>query len=158
MTYSEWEARVPEAIRGDSVWQIEAYRLAMLAADLGWEDVTAMLKDPRTRGLADQLYRSVGSISANVEEGCSRRTGKDRARFYEYALGSAREGRGWYYKGRCVLSEEAVAHRFGLLTSIVRLLLRMIPDQRRANYTVGEPTEPYGRLLEFDDDAPIPLT
>ncbi len=25
-------------------------------------------------------------------------SGKDRARFYEYSLGSAREGRGWYYR------------------------------------------------------------
>jgi four helix bundle protein len=51
-------------------------------------------------GLSDQLYEAVGSVSANLAEGYSRGTGKDRARFYEYALGSARESRDWYFKAR----------------------------------------------------------
>jgi len=46
------------------------------------------MKDRRTLGLSDQLYRSLGSISANLAEGYSRGTGKDRAHFYEYALSS----------------------------------------------------------------------
>ena len=57
------------------------------------------MQDRRTIGLADQLYRSLGSIGANLAEGYSRGTGKDRAHFYEYALGSARESRDWYYIG-----------------------------------------------------------
>jgi len=76
------------------------------------------------------LYRAIGSISANIEEGHSKGTGKDRARFYEYALGSARESRGWYYKGRHLLASEVALHRMRLLTQIIRLLLAMIPDQR----------------------------
>jgi hypothetical protein len=71
-----------------------------------------------------------GSISANLAEGYSRGTGKDRARFYEYALGSARESRDWYYKGRHVLGETVTKHRLSLLTQIIRLLLTMIPQQR----------------------------
>ena len=63
-------------------------------------------------------------------EGYSRGTGRDRARFYEYGLGSAREARGWYYKGRHVLGESVVAHRIGLLAEIIKLLLTMVPNQR----------------------------
>lgn len=69
-------------------------------------------------------------MSANLAEGYSRGTGRDRARFYEFALGSARESRDWYYKARHVLGERVVAHRLDFLTRIIRLLLTMIPDQR----------------------------
>jgi len=72
----------------------------------------------------------MGSISANIAEGYSRGSDKDRARFYEYALGSARESRDWYYKGRHVLGEEVMTHRQRLLTQIIRLLPTMIPQQR----------------------------
>ena len=64
------------------------------------------------------LYRSVGSVSANIAEGYSRGTGKDRARFYEYALGSARESRDWYFKARHILGNEVVTHRLSLLTEV----------------------------------------
>jgi len=36
MEYGEWEKTVPEAITSDSLWRVEAYRLALFAADLGW--------------------------------------------------------------------------------------------------------------------------
>jgi four helix bundle protein len=80
--------------------------------------------------LSDQLYRALGSISANLAEGYSHGTGKNRARYYEYALGSARESRDWYFKGRHILGEEVTQHRLSLLTQISRLLLTMIPQQR----------------------------
>ena len=81
--------------------------------------------------LSDQLFRAIGSISANIAEGYSRGNHKDRARFYEYALGSARESRDWYYKGRHILSEPVTSHRLDLLTKIIRLLLVMVPNQRK---------------------------
>ena len=84
----------------------------------------------RTLGLSDQLYRALGSVGSNIAEGYSRGTGRDRARFYEYALGSGRESRGWYYKGRHVLGESVTAHRLELVTKIIRILMVMIPDQR----------------------------
>jgi len=130
MNYTEWAKSVPREITDDALWTVEAYRLALFAADIGWHDVTKLMQDRRTLGLSDQLYRALGSISANVAEGYSRGTGKDRARFYEYALGSARESRDWYYKGRHVLGETITQHRLRLLTQIVRLLLTMIPQQR----------------------------
>jgi four helix bundle protein len=109
--------------------------------DVGWLDVTKLMKDRRTIGLSDQLYRALGSISANIEEGYSRGSNKDRTRFYEYSLGSSRESRGWYYRGRHVLGEMVVQHRLKLLTEIIRLLLTMIPEER--GYTVHDKNAPY---------------
>ena len=130
MDYTAWEKSVPDSITTDPLWRVEAYRLALFSADLGWHDVTKLMSDRRTRGLADQLYRALGGIGSQIGEGYSRGTGRDRARFYEYALGSARESRDWYYKARHVLGESVVAHRLNLLTQIARLLLVIIPDQR----------------------------
>ena len=97
MNYDEWAAQVPQEITDDALWTVEAYRLGLFVADVGWYDVTRLMRDRRTHNLAGQLYRALGSIGANLAEGYSRGTGKDRARFYEYALGSARESRDWYY-------------------------------------------------------------
>jgi four helix bundle protein len=130
MNYKEWERSVPQEITGDSLWEMEAYRLGLFTANVGWHDLTKLMRDKRTLGLSDQLYRALGSISANLAEGYSRGTGKDRARFYEHALGSARESCDWYYKGRHVLGETVTQHRLSLLTQIIRLLLTMIPQQR----------------------------
>ena len=130
MNYKEWERVVPEAIKADSLWKMQAYRLALFPGDPGWHDVTSLQADPRTRGLSGQLYRATGSISANLSEGYSRGTGKDRARFYECALGSARESRDWYFKARHILGDTVSDHRLEILTEIIRLLLTMVPQQR----------------------------
>ena len=149
MKYEEWVKQVPEDITRDALWTVEAYRLALFAAELGWHDVTKLMQDRRTCCLADQLYRALGSVGANIAEGYSRRSAKDRARFYEYALGSARESRDWYFKGRHILGDDVTRHRLKLLTQIVRLLLTMIPQQRQRTlreeedtYLVAPQTEP----------------
>ena len=138
MTYEEWEATVPTAIKEDTLWRVEAYRLGLFLSDIAWEDVTKLLKDRRTWSTADQLYRAGGNISSNVAEGYSRCTGKDRARFYEYALGSARETRDWYYKGRHVLDAAVVGHRIELYTRIIRLTITMVSTERSSNRRIGE--------------------
>lgn len=130
MNYEEWEGSVPESVRTDSLWKMSAYRLALFLGDLSWHDVTKLTQDRRTLGLSDQLYRAAGSISANLAEGYSHGTGGNRARYYEYALGSARESRDWYFKGRHILGEPVTEHRMNLLAEIMRLLLTMIPQQR----------------------------
>jgi len=130
MNYKDWLASVPKEITSDALWNISAYRYSLFVADLAWHDVSKLVDDKRTRQLSDQLYRAVGSIGANICEGYSRSGGRDRARFYEYSLGSARESRGWYFDGRHVLGEKVASHRIHLLTEIARLLLTMVPDQR----------------------------
>jgi four helix bundle protein len=130
MNFDEWVKTVPLTITADPLWKVEAYRLGLFAADIGWHDVTKLMQDKRTLDLSDQLYRSLGSISANIAEGYSKSTGKDRARFYEYALGSARESRDWYYKSRYILGEDVANHRLNFMTQIIRLLITMVPQQR----------------------------
>ena len=109
---------------------MEVYRLSVFAADLAWPDVTKLIQDKRTISLADQLYRAAGSASANIAEGYGRQSGKDQARYYEYALGSAREARNWYYQSCHVLTDPVALHRIRLLTQIIRLLLTIIPSER----------------------------
>jgi len=164
MRYEEWLKSVPGEITGDSLWRVEVYRLALYAADLGWHDVTRLMRDKRTMALADQLYRALGGISSNAAEGYSRGTGLDRARFYEYALGSARESRNWYHQARHVLGEEVTAPRLALLTSIIRLLLAMVPQQRgrllragRAEYQVSS-TDPHPESSADSPDLNTLLT
>ncbi len=141
MNFAEWEKDVPDVIKKDSLWTVEAYRLSLFLADISWKDSKKLSKDNCTRSLSDQLYRSVGSVSANIEEGYSKQSSKDRARFYEYALGSARESRGWFYKGRHVLGDSVSEHRMDLTTQIIRLLIKMVPDQR--GYKIKEDSPGY---------------
>jgi four helix bundle protein len=109
---------------------MKAYRLSLFLADLAWQDATQLVKDRRTTALADQLYRAVGSIGANIAEGYSRGSGRDQARFYEYALGSAREARDWYFKARHVLGDHVIDSRLIPLAEISRLLLAIVSLQR----------------------------
>lgn len=168
MNYKDWMQSVPVEITGDSLWKMEAYRLALFLADLGWHDATKLMQDRRTIGLSDQLYRALGSAAANISEGYSRSSGKDRARFYEYGLGSARESRGWFYKGRHVLGENVADHRIRLVTQIIRLLLAMVPEQRGSAFHEESPpywtapvevaSEVFPGPIEFSllENAPLP--
>ncbi len=148
--YNDWIKSVPKAITDDTLWKMKVYRLSLFLGDIGWNDISVLYKDGRTKSLSNQLYRALGSISSNIAEGYSMGTGKNRARYYEYALGSTRETRDWYYKGRHILGNEIIEHRFLILTEIIKLLLTMVPDQR--NYSVNEKTEDY---ITGIHDAPI---
>ena len=140
MNFSDWQDQVPASIREDTLWDIEAYRLSLFASDVCWQDIRKIHEESNAYSLADQLYRAVGSISSNIAEGYSRGTGKDRARFYEYSLGSARESRDWYYKSRFIIGENVVDHRLDFMTQIIRLLLVMVPDQRGGEIREPDPS------------------
>jgi four helix bundle protein len=131
MKYDEWQVNVPENIKSDPLWKLEVYRFGLFMSDIAWQDALVLSKSPLTFGIADQLYRAVCSISANIAEGYSRSTGKDRARFFEYSLGSAREARDWYYKARHTLKDEVIKQRIDLLTQIVKILNVLVPRQRQ---------------------------
>ena len=157
-SYEEWEQTVSAELTQDVLWKVEAYRLALFASDLGWYDVTKLAKDKRTQDLSGQLYRSLGSECANIEEGYSKSSRRDRARFYEYALGSARESRGWYYRGRFVLKERVTIHHIQLQTQIIRLLLTMIPEQRGSTLRESGPvyyTNPLPNLDSLLRNIPV---
>ena len=93
------------------------------------------------------MYEAIGSEGANIAEGYSRGSQKDRSRFYEYALGSARETRDWYFKARHVLTD-VVDDRLRLQARIIQLLLVMLPQQR--GYAVREETAEYE--VAWDDE------
>ena len=156
MNYDDWAKGVPQDLTEDVLWTVKAYRYALFLADLCCFDVTKLMQDKRTLDLADQLYRAAGSISANIAEGYSRSTGRDRARFYEYALGSGRESRDWYYKARFVLGDSVTQHRSGLLTEIIRLLITMVPQQRQSG-TIREEHASYAADIDrILNDVPMP--
>jgi len=130
MKYEDWVKTVPLEITNDPIWRTAIYRQALFLGDLGWHDASRLAQDRRTIRIADQLYRATGKLSTNICEGFSRASGKDQARFYEYALGSIRETRDWYYKGRYVLGQEVAQHRMRLTVEITRQLLTMVPKYR----------------------------
>ena len=154
MTYDEWLASVPREFKEDVLWRMEVYRLSLFAGDLAWQDVSKLIQHRRTLGLAEQLFRSVGSVSANISEGYSRKSGKDQARFYEYSLGSAREARNWYFHGRHVPGVRVASHRFQLFTQIIRLLLVLIPSEQ--GYQISEEPGSYqSTSVDLLIDPPI---
>ncbi|MEM7133647.1 MAG: four helix bundle protein [Chloroflexota bacterium] len=128
--YEEWMKQVAEEIRIDPLWEMEVYRKALFFSDLAWNDCEKLILHPLGRSIAEQLIRSAGSVPSNMEEGYSRGFGKDYARFLRISLGSARESRGWYYRGRRLLSQEVLQHRFTLLKTIISGLVTMSNQQR----------------------------
>jgi len=136
-----------------------AYRLATEVLDHATDDTATLLQHGNVRSLADQLYRSAGSIAANLAEGYSRSSGSDRVRMMEYALGSARECRVWYRAARRLLPEESVGPQHHRLSRICKLLLVMIPEERKrlirrlGAIKAAELTQPAARSTQLDDDA-----
>lgn len=158
MNYQEWMGTVPIEITQDPLWKLEVYRLGLFIAEIGWEDVVILSKNNLTRDTADQIVRSLNSISANIAEGYSRSTGKDRARYFEYALGEAREARDRYFKVRRVLKNEVVLHRIKLLTQIVKMLNALVPTQRQQG--LREEKGVYITSSDLENDllqSPIPM-
>ena len=130
MTYDEWEATVPRGLREDRVWRVQAFRLASYLAASADRDSEALAATPRLAKPAAQLASAAASIAANVAEGYTRLSPKDRVRFYEYALGSAAEAKSWYLTLARSLDADVVDSRLAILTSITRLLLKMIRSGR----------------------------
>jgi four helix bundle protein len=156
MTYDEWLKSVPPELTEDPLWRMEVFRYALFIGDLSWHDVSKLVEDKRALRLSSQLYSAVGSIAANIAEGYSHRSRKDQARFYEYALGSAREARVWYYQSKNILPATVTEHRLRLLTSIIRMLLTIIPAER--GYKMSEPTPSYNPIIDSNllDRVPFP--
>jgi four helix bundle protein len=128
-----------QSIERDPLWTVESYRMSHAALGHAWADVRVIGRFRVLEPATGQLYRAIASIAANIAEGYSRGSGRDRARFYEYALGSARESIVWYHAARPVLPRELVEERIDRLTRIRRLLLTMIPDQRTSNRPATAP-------------------
>src|SRR5678816_1398284 len=120
---------VSHATAKDPLFRMRAYQLAADLLEAAWHDSKKLSAEPVTERIAGQLYAAVNSIAANLGEGYSRSSGKDRARYFEYALGSARESISWYQGARPVLGD-VVADRLDNLEEIRRLLIATIPRER----------------------------
>ena len=115
----------------DRLANFGGYIKAMQLWDLFWDDSEILLRDFRGREIARQMTKSVGSISANIEEGYGRGFGRELAQFYRYSRGSARESRGWYQRARHLLPAEVVAARTQLLDEIIGILVATIERRRQ---------------------------
>ena len=130
MTYEEWEEGVPAGIRGDAIWRVQAFRLSSYLAAAADLDGERMANQPRLAKAAAQLSGAAASVPANIAEGYTRLSPRDRIRYYEYALGSAAETKSWYLSLSRSLPSPEVEARLATLTSITRLLLKMIRSGR----------------------------
>jgi len=130
MTYEEWEVTVHERVKKEPTWAFWGYRKALFFYDLAWQDCQKLMRDRRGQAVAEQLIRSVGSVGANVEEGHGRGYGKQRNWFLTVAIGSARESKGWYWRGRELLSPDVLDHRLALADEVIALLVTELTRQR----------------------------
>lgn len=122
---------MPECVKSGPLWKTDFYRKALFLYDLCRLDTETWLSDARGKAIAQQLIRSCGSISANIEEGYGRGFGRDYARFLSIAVGSARETQGWYVRARHLLKPGVFDHRYLLSNEIISMLVRMINHQRQ---------------------------
>jgi four helix bundle protein len=113
----------------DPLGRMRVYQLARELVPDCWDDAKLLRAEALTREISGQLYASVGSIAANLGEGYSRSSGKDRARIFEIALGSVRESMEWYRSGEPVIGK-ATENRLDRLEEMRRLLLAIIPRER----------------------------
>lgn len=117
----------------DRLENFGAYQKAMEIWDDFWEDSEVLRRDFRGLEIARQMVRSIGSISANMEEGYGRGFGRELVQFYRYSRGSARESKGWYIRARHLLPAEIVENRTKLLDEIIAIMVATINrlEQRR---------------------------
>jgi hypothetical protein len=142
MNYAEWVDGVPNAIKQDSVWKMAAYRLSLFLGDLAWADVTKLCQDRRTLGVSDQLYRAVGSISANLTEGYSRGTRQgSRALLRIRPRLCPRDTRLGEFQRQACSRRSRCRAPFPTGCRVIRLILAMIPDQR--GYALNKDEAPY---------------
>lgn len=130
LSFEEWTKDVPERLKREPIWESLGYRKALFFYELVWQDCDAWRSDPRGKAIAEQLIRSAGSISANVEEGHGRGYGKERNWFYRIAVGSARESKGWYWRAHHLLTPQALEQRLALTDEIIGMLISELSRQQ----------------------------
>ena len=134
LPFADWEKAAGAGLSGDPLWSVQAYRIAQYSVECHTFDRRT---NPRLVAAPafGQLTRALGSIGANIAEGYSRGSAADRARFYDYALGSTREAISWYNTLHIELGP-GVDDRRATLIQIRRLLLTTLRNSR-----LKDPTE-----------------
>ena len=116
--------------KNDPLSKMQAVQITRQLLPECWDDCEKLAQNEIFKNIAGQLYAAMGSILANLGEGYSRSSGRDRAKIFEYALGSVRESMEWYRSGIRVIGSETVGLRLGKLEEVRRLLLATIPRER----------------------------
>ena len=129
--FEEWAAKVAQALRDDPLWQFQVYPKALYFYEFAWQDCGLLTPDPRGRAIAQQMIRSAGSISANIEEGFGRGFGNDYAYHLRVAMAEARETRGWYWRAHHILPDDLIRHRMSMTSEIIAMLIPNIQRQRK---------------------------
>ncbi len=99
--FETWKETVHTTLKKDPLWKFQVYPKALFAYDLAWDDCEYLLKDVRGKAIAEQLIRSVGSISANIDEGFGR-----------------------------LIPSDILDHRLSLLSDIIAMIAPNITKQR----------------------------
>ena len=128
--FDKWQSRTPADLVGDPIWRLTAYRMSLFLSDIVHEDGQILYRRRISGHKVSQLERSVESISANISEGYSKFSGKERAKYFESALASAREARDWYRRSSYWLGAAESEGRRMLLTEIISILTVAIPEER----------------------------
>ena len=128
--FQQWQKTPPPDLIGDPIWRMTAYRISLFMADLVRLDALSLVHHGAPNHKVTQLESSVESVEANLSEGYSKFSGKERARFFEMALASAREARGWYRRSSQWLGTEEAAERRMLMTQVIKILTVAIPRER----------------------------
>ena len=140
--FGDWVAVMREARRGDALWSVQAYQLASYAIECHTYDRQTNAEFSKAPEFG-QLSNAIGSIAANIAEGYSRPSVIDRNRFYDYALGSAREAITWYDTLRFALGA-ITDDRQATLIKVRRLLLTTLRTSRAegTRSVISDPTRP----------------
>ncbi len=110
----------------DKLDELGFYQISLTLWDKCWLDTEILMKDFRGKEIARQLIRSVGSVSANIEEGFGRGFGKEFPHYLRISRGSARESKGWYMKSKFLLEKEIIDERVKSLDIIIARLNKSI--------------------------------
>jgi len=130
-SYQDWVETVPQVIKESPVWPSVFYQKALFLYDLCWLNCEAWIQDRRGRAIGEQIIRSCGSISANIEEGYGRGLGREYARFLSFSVAAARETQGWYYRAHHLMKPDALDHRLKLCDENIAMLITAINAQKK---------------------------
>ena len=158
LKFAEWVSSMPTEISEDPIWNLDVYRLALLASEAAERDAQVLERNLRMRSAARGLYPAAAAIGTNLREGFSRDNSAERSQFYGYALESTRECREWYETARTGLPGEVIRHRLELMAAIVGMITSSMPDERtrptREAIEESSITARSRRIL-FEEDIPF---
>jgi hypothetical protein len=157
MNYQVWEKSVPPQIRGDAVWSLEAYRLSLFVADVGWHDANELAKHRRTIKMGGEMLEALGGVPAALARSVGRNVPGEAALAREEALASARAACGWYFQSRHVLGQEIIMHRVRILHFVMGWLKEQgAGSATTTTATSDETVVPKDKLEALLQTVPLP--